>query len=167
MLKEIVDETSRGRYDFMYLRIGKQVEELSNARLIKYQTLRTTASVSHHPDPLATASDPCSVGYAFINFEDVSAHIPKRSLGDELIHYQSQYIIDVSCRLQQFCPSANRSSVCGSGCRQTLVSFMAWPAFRESLLIGLRNRFNSDKVAEVSYASESPPVSISFLSLTT
>lgn len=25
MLKEIVDETSRGKYDFMYLRIGKSV----------------------------------------------------------------------------------------------------------------------------------------------
>jgi hypothetical protein len=57
MLKEIVDESSFGRYDFMYLRI-----DFSNN--CKYEHL--TFLLSDHHLTLR------SVGYAFINFVDVS-----------------------------------------------------------------------------------------------
>ncbi|KAL8897111.1 MAG: hypothetical protein Q9192_002742 [Flavoplaca navasiana] len=80
MLKDIIDETSWGRYDFMYLRI----------------VIRQLGTQDTKPD---------SVGYAFINFED------------------PYYIIEVKD------PFVNARS----GQR--------W------------NRFNSDKVAEVSYAT--------------
>lgn len=48
MLKDIVDETSWGRYDFMYLRIGEQAVEYSYYsafQLSRCQILRTTASL--------------------------------------------------------------------------------------------------------------------------
>lgn len=46
MLKEIVDDTSRGRYDFMYLRIGWLSMPLMYVRLLNHgdQILQTTAS---------------------------------------------------------------------------------------------------------------------------
>ena len=74
MLKNLVDATSRGRYDFMYLRID--------------------------------FANNCNVGYAFINFVDAQSIIP--------------FVI---------ARAGNR-----------------W------------NCFNSDKIAEVSYASECSPI---------
>lgn len=46
MLKEIVDETSQGRYDFMYLRIGKYLILRRSPFLLTHhpQTLRIIAS---------------------------------------------------------------------------------------------------------------------------
>ena len=54
-LKSIVDETSRGCYDFMYLRI-----DFANS--CKYVGIVFSLSTT----------DLDSVGYAFINFDDVS-----------------------------------------------------------------------------------------------
>ncbi|KAL8710485.1 MAG: hypothetical protein Q9220_004917 [cf. Caloplaca sp. 1 TL-2023] len=87
MLKDIVDETSRGRYDFMYLRID--------------------------------FANNCNVGYAFINFED------------------PYFIIEfVNARAgHRWWESIN-----------PYISARATLSLR-------RNRFNSDKVAEVSYAT--------------
>lgn len=56
MLKEIVDHTSFGRYDFMYLRIG-------NCNIKGCHLLDSLV-----PD----FANNCNVGYAFINFVDVS-----------------------------------------------------------------------------------------------
>jgi len=82
MLKSILDETSHGQYDFMYLRID--------------------------------FANNCNVGYAFINFTDALSIIP--------------------------------FAIARSGQR--------W------------NRFNSDKVAEISYASEYLSIVVIGLSLT-
>ncbi|MCJ1435175.1 hypothetical protein MMC27_004546 [Xylographa pallens] len=86
MLKEIVDDTSRGMYDFMYLRI----DFANNCKWV-------------HPRRRAPPqlNKPCSVGYAFINFED------------------------------PYC----------------IIDFVKARAGRRW------NRFNSDKIAEVSYAT--------------
>ncbi|KAL8923402.1 MAG: hypothetical protein Q9172_003151 [Xanthocarpia lactea] len=54
MLKDIVDETSWGRYDFMYLRI----DFANNCKSVCL------------PYALLLDTNPGSVGYAFINFED-------------------------------------------------------------------------------------------------
>ena len=73
MLKDILDETSRGCYDFMYLRIGKSLpltytsHKLTGlpdfANNCKYVVLfLQVGDISHI----------YSVGYAFINFVDVS-----------------------------------------------------------------------------------------------
>lgn len=56
MLKEIVDESSFGRYDFMYLRI-----DFSN-----------NCKYVYSPQLSKFIVDFLSVGYAFINFTDVS-----------------------------------------------------------------------------------------------
>ncbi|MCJ1396506.1 hypothetical protein MMC18_009397 [Xylographa bjoerkii] len=85
MLKEIVDDTSRGMYDFMYLRI----DFANNCKW-----------VDRRRKMFPKLNKFRSVGYAFINFED------------------PYYIIDV-----------------------------------DYLLSNAMNRFNSDKVAEVSYAT--------------
>jgi len=72
MLKDILDETSRGCYDFMYLRIGKSPPftytshmltcRLDFANNCKYVVLSfQVGDISHTR----------SVGYAFINFVDV------------------------------------------------------------------------------------------------
>ncbi len=59
MLKEIVDETSRGKYDFMYLRIGKSaaaervVAKVDSGYL---QTSRTIASETNLSLPSLTCS---------------------------------------------------------------------------------------------------------------
>lgn len=79
MLKEIVDETSVGKYDFMYLRIGKYcpwptafvstvAADADNLQILQIiaSTLRRQF-VSN-----MSKADNISVGYAFINFEDVS-----------------------------------------------------------------------------------------------
>lgn len=49
MLKDIVDETSLGKYDFMYLRIGTHCHvplSCRNSLIPTLQILRTTASRS-------------------------------------------------------------------------------------------------------------------------
>ncbi|MCJ1287610.1 hypothetical protein MMC26_006962, partial [Xylographa opegraphella] len=86
MLKEIVDDTSRGMYDFMYLRI----DFANNCKWVH---------VKRRMSP--ELNEFCSVGYAFINFED------------------------------PYC----------------IIDFVKARAGRRW------NRFNSDKVAEVSYAT--------------
>ncbi|KAG2417185.1 hypothetical protein HFD88_008403 [Aspergillus terreus] len=55
MLKAIVDETSHGKYDFMYLRI----DFANNCKYVRPSTTRLVPFTYQH-----------SVGYAFINFED-------------------------------------------------------------------------------------------------
>lgn len=56
MLKDLIDHTSFGRYDFMYLRIGN----------CNFKFLKEFDSLV--PD----FANNCNVGYAFINFVDVS-----------------------------------------------------------------------------------------------
>jgi hypothetical protein len=56
-LKEILDKTSKGRYDFMYLRIGMSAVAPSPCHLLTI---------------VADFANNCNVGYAFINFVDVS-----------------------------------------------------------------------------------------------
>lgn len=81
MLKEIVDETSHGKYDFMYLRIGKSPfprppQNITVMEANPQQISRTTASQFtlslFFSNSIAYQTSHHSVGYAFINFEDVS-----------------------------------------------------------------------------------------------
>lgn len=77
MLKDIVDETSHGKYDFMYLRIGKTTRSGIRHKVL---TLASTPDFANNCKLVgsyyfiywyhAYMSHP-SVGYAFINFEDV------------------------------------------------------------------------------------------------
>lgn len=73
MLKSILDQTSFGQYDFMYLRIGKHMSFFRHALMLILTRLRQQLQVC-----LDNQSKPCfvanqySVGYAFVNFEDVS-----------------------------------------------------------------------------------------------
>lgn len=75
LLKAIVDETSLGKYDFMYLRIGKAASlQTEVSPLTSFLRLREQLQVRAPPttsvrSELTVLS---SVGYAFINFEDVS-----------------------------------------------------------------------------------------------
>ena len=75
MLKDIVDETSWGRYDFMYLRIGEHGGTLILFRVLTESLLdfaNNCKSVYTSDDVKIQDTNPGSVGYAFINFEDVS-----------------------------------------------------------------------------------------------
>lgn len=82
MLKEIVDETSIGKYDFMYLRIG-QANHIHGTGdpLLTLSTpdfannCKYVISIRHLFGVILT-KDIFSVGYAFINFEDVSYSQP-------------------------------------------------------------------------------------------
>ena len=73
MLKSILDETSFGEYDFMYLRIGRS-SSLSQFTLLTPNRLGQQLQVrlaAFYP-LMVPSTDSTSVGYAFINFEDVS-----------------------------------------------------------------------------------------------
>ena len=78
MLKAIVDETSPGRYDFMYLRIGKISWLHSSGICLLTLSAADFANnckyvvVSDNKLGLSLHKFCLSVGYAFINFEDVS-----------------------------------------------------------------------------------------------
>ncbi len=98
MLKEIVDETSRGKYDFMYLRIGKSAAPNGFVPKLTVGTyrLREQLQVRHPFLPIISLFEAnlASVGYAFINFEDVSHEFPMSI--DDANRKQPYYIIDVS-----------------------------------------------------------------------
>jgi RNA recognition motif 2 len=74
-LKEIVDQTSFGAYDFMYLRIGMYLQH-SHPRLPSMLTFSqispTAASMYQREHFLCLVTYHSSVGYAFINFVEVS-----------------------------------------------------------------------------------------------
>lgn len=83
MLKEVIDETSHGKYDFMYLRIGTSrvwfgLCHKSSSQLMitqNKQIMRTVASQLHIDISLVWIAHLfVSVGYAFINFENVRIH---------------------------------------------------------------------------------------------
>ena len=82
MLKRIIDESSWGKYDFMYLRI----DFANDCKLVleKLQVNQLVAELIPH----------ISVGYAFINFVDVSCSAPNGLL--ILTMMQPLDIIDVS-----------------------------------------------------------------------
>ena len=73
MLKDILDETSRGCYDFMYLRIGKSLPFTYTSRkltrLLDFANNCKYVALSFQVGDISHAH---SVGYAFINFIDVS-----------------------------------------------------------------------------------------------
>ena len=95
MLKEIVDETSHGRYDFMYLRIGNMhlltasMKSRANPSLDFANNCKWVVRAA----PVTSFVDKYSVGYAFINFEDVSPGFEAVTFADEanvllaLVHY--------------------------------------------------------------------------------
>ncbi|SLM35773.1 meiosis protein mei2 [Lasallia pustulata] len=103
MLKDIVDETSHGKYDFMYLRID--------------------------------FANNCNVGYAFINFED------------------PWYIIDVSILWEALHRARINPVISLSTLEQAIAGNVDGLIITRALLRPRRNRYNSDKVAEVSYAT--------------
>lgn len=63
MLKNLLDITSFGRYDFMYLRIGQSLVFL-------------ILPVTQADDTPIDFANNCNVGYAFINFIDAQSIIP-------------------------------------------------------------------------------------------
>lgn len=77
MLKDIVDETSLGKYDFMYLRIGlwtfsPVIFDFTNLSLKISPTTASMIFIHKFRFSCGYQANICSVGYAFINFEDVS-----------------------------------------------------------------------------------------------
>ena len=60
MLKSIIDESSWGKYDFMYLRIDFANDCKYGSHLVYFGALKHSVLKYY-----------CSVGYAFINFVDV------------------------------------------------------------------------------------------------
>jgi len=74
MLKNILDETSRGCYDFMYLRIGKSLPlTYTSHKLTRLPDFANNCKyVVTFPSKVGDISHIYSVGYAFINFVDVS-----------------------------------------------------------------------------------------------
>ena len=82
MLKTIVDETSHGKYDFMYLRIGKKKRLFFSCLRFESRRRLTVARKDFANNckyvmfecfyGVYLADGGLSVGYAFINFEDVS-----------------------------------------------------------------------------------------------
>lgn len=73
MLKEIIDETSYGKYDFMYLRIGRQILGRSLRRQTNngFRLCEQLQVGSIYSPGRSLEANIESVGYAFINFEDV------------------------------------------------------------------------------------------------
>ena len=76
MLKEIVDETSVGKYDFMYLRIGEWPSSACTILLVTRRINRFCKQLQvccvNPNTQYSREANKSSVGYAFINFEDVS-----------------------------------------------------------------------------------------------
>jgi hypothetical protein len=73
MLKMILDKTSRGRYDFMYLRIGKSLYPASTCpKLIRPTDFANNCKYVVVFFLFEVIPDIYSVGYAFINFNEVS-----------------------------------------------------------------------------------------------
>jgi len=74
MLKDILDETSRGCYDFMYLRIGKSLPLTNTSyKLTRLPDFANNCKyVVAFSSKVGDISHIYSVGYAFINFVDVS-----------------------------------------------------------------------------------------------
>lgn len=73
MLKDILDETSRGCYDFMYLRIGKSLPfTYTSHKLTRLLDFANNCKYVVLSLQVGDISHTHSVGYAFINFVDVS-----------------------------------------------------------------------------------------------